>query len=124
MILRIDAKAALPVYEQIREQVTRMAVLGTLSAGTRLPTIRQLATDLGVAKGTVAKAYAILESAAVVESRGHKGTFVLEVDQAADSAEAVDGLRQSAEAYVVAVRQAGRDLDDAIEHLRTSWADL
>lgn len=124
MILRIDAQAALPVYEQIREQVTRMAVLGTLPAGTRLPTIRQLATDLGIAKGTVAKAYTLLESTAVVESRGHKGTFVLEPDVAGTSEDVAAGLREAAEAYVVSARQSGRSLDDAIDELRTAWRSM
>jgi len=123
MILRIDARAALPVYEQIREQVTRMAVLGTLPAGTRLPTIRQLAADLGIAKGTVAKAYSLLESTAVVESRGHKGTFVLGPDRA-DDLGAAAGLRDAAEAYVVSARQAGRDLEAALEELRAAWGDI
>lgn len=46
---------------------------GVLTSGARPPTIRQLATDLGLAKGTVAKAYALLESASAVESPGHPG---------------------------------------------------
>lgn len=124
MILRIDAKAALPVYEQIREQVTRMAVLGTLPAGTRLPTIRQLAADLGIAKGTVAKAYAMLESTAVVESLGHKGTFVLDAERDHASAEAARNKREAAEAYVVSARQSGQDLDAAIEQLRIAWGEM
>lgn len=124
MILRIDAQAALPVYEQIREQVTRMAVLGTLPAGTRLPTIRQLAADLGIAKGTVAKAYTLLESAAVVESRGHKGTFVLEPEATAAVPDASMALREAAEAYVVSARQSGRDLGAAIDEIRTAWGEM
>lgn len=123
MILRIDTTIALPVYEQIREQVTRMAVLGTLPAGTRLPTIRQLAADLGLAKGTVAKAYAILESSAVVESRGHKGTFVLEPDHT-EPADAAADLRAAAEAYVVSARQSGRGVEEAIAQLRSAWREM
>jgi DNA-binding transcriptional regulator YhcF (GntR family) len=41
--------------------------------------------DLGLAKGTVAKAYELLELSAVVESKGHKGTFVRDVGAACDS---------------------------------------
>ncbi len=121
MILRVDPSQALPVYEQIRQQVTRMAVTGTLAPGTRLPTIRQLAADLGLAKGTVAKAYELLEQSAVVESKGHKGTFVRDVAPAADTVQAVDGLREAAEAYVVAARQWGADLDGARTALDDAW---
>ena len=57
MILSVDPDRALPVYEQVREQIKRMVAAGTLQAGTRLPTIRQLAADLGLAKGTIERAY-------------------------------------------------------------------
>jgi len=123
MILRVDPSQALPVYEQIRQQVTRMAVTGTLPPGTRLPTIRQLAADLGLAKGTVAKAYELLELSAVVESKGHKGTFVRHVGAAAeaDAGQAADGLREAAEAFAVAARQLGADLDTAHAALDDAW---
>lgn len=123
MILRVDPSQALPVYEQIRQQVTRMAVTGTLAPGTRLPTIRQLAADLGLAKGTVAKAYELLELSAVVESKGHKGTFVRDVGTVgpADASQAADGLREAAEAFVVAARQLGADLDCARTALDDAW---
>lgn len=119
MILDVDPSSALPVYEQIRQQITRMAVAGVLPAGTRLPTIRQLANDLGLANGTVAKAYALLESAAVVESRGHRGTYVAEVDD--ESAVSVAPLNQSAQSYAISARQQGCGLDDAIAELRRQW---
>ncbi len=77
MKLRVDSTLALPVYEQIREQVVRMVLAGTIEPGTRLPTIRQLANDLQLAKGTVAKAYTLLEEAKILETRGHRGSFIL-----------------------------------------------
>lgn len=60
MILEVDPADPTPVYEQLRAQIVQMVAAGTLTAGTRLPTIRQLATDLGIAKGTVARAYEAL----------------------------------------------------------------
>ena len=124
MILRVDPTQALPVYEQIRQQVTRMAMTGTLPAGTRLPTIRQLAADLGLAKGTVAKAYELLELAAVVESKGHKGTFVRALDDIGDPARATTGLGEAADAFVVAARQYGADLATARAALDEAWRRL
>jgi len=122
MILRIDAAAALPVYEQIRQQVTRMALAGTLPVGARMPTIRQLASDLGIAKGTVARAYEILESSAVVESRGSRGTFVL----APPSIPIADvaSLTEAAEAYVVTARQSGASLSEAESAIKQAWKNL
>lgn len=121
MIIRVDAKLALPVYEQIREQVTRMAVAGTLEAGARLPTIRQLAKDLQLAKGTVAKAYALLESSNVVESRGHKGTFI--APQRVTTKVDGETLGRSAESYMTTARQLGFDFDTAVEELRSRWIE-
>ncbi len=125
MILRVDADLALPVYEQIREQITRMAVTGTLTEGTRMPTIRQLANDLKLAKGTVAKAYALLESSGVVESRGHKGTFLAAIAPGEGlSRKAVAGeLGAAADAFVVAARQLGVTGDEAVAAVQRHWIE-
>ena len=49
---------------------------GELPAGTRLPTVRQLAADLGLAANTVARAYRELEADGVIATHGRRGTFV------------------------------------------------
>ena len=66
MILEIDPRSAIPPYEQLRQQVTALVLGGALEAGDRLPASRQLANDLGLAGGTVARAYRELESDGVV----------------------------------------------------------
>lgn len=74
--LRIDARDSAAPYEQICRQILAGTTDGTLPIGTKLPTVRALATELGVAPGTVAKAYTQLEQSAVVEGRGRAGTFI------------------------------------------------
>jgi GntR family transcriptional regulator len=74
VILRVDPGSAVPPYEQIRTQVATMAATGVLPVGTRLPPIRQLARDLGLAGGTVARAYRELEAAGVIVTRGRHGS--------------------------------------------------
>lgn len=125
MIIRVDAGLALPVYEQIREQVTRMAVSGTMPEGTRMPTIRQLANDLSLAKGTVAKAYSLLEESGIVESRGHRGTFIVDVarQSASDDESIAVDLATAADAFVIAARQLGVSPEQAAEAVRTRWID-
>jgi DNA-binding transcriptional regulator YhcF (GntR family) len=125
VIIAVDAGLALPVYEQVRQQVTRMAVTGTLEPGQRLPTIRQLAADLGLAKGTVAKAYELLEADRVIETRGRKGSFITDSAASAKPAEKrqVD-LAQAAEALVVVARQLGVDLDATTEAVDDAWRRL
>jgi GntR family transcriptional regulator len=120
MMLRVDSSLPLPVYEQIREQVVRMVTAGTLSPGTRMPTIRQLASDLGLAKGTVAKAYALLEEAEVLVTRGHRGSFVRS-PPAGGSTIDHESHATLAENYVVATKQLGVDLESAVAEVERAW---
>ncbi|MGH3652774.1 GntR family transcriptional regulator [Glutamicibacter sp.] len=94
--IRVDLEAATPPYEQIRSQIASLISLGELPAGTKLPTVRALATDLGVAAGTVARAYKELEAEGLITSRRRAGTVVNErpqpVDTGADLLAAVDHL--------------------------------
>ena len=123
MILSVDPRRALPVYEQVREQIRRMIAAGTLTPGTRLPTIRQLAADLGLAKGTIERAYELLEGDAVIERRGRNGTYVAEV-AASTEREQTLGLELAAEALVIVARQLGADEDAAVLALRAVWQRL
>lgn len=74
--ITIDLTSAIPVYEQIRSQVAGLVAVGTLVRGERLPASRDLARDLGIAVGTVQRAYRELEATGVVESRRRTGTVV------------------------------------------------
>ncbi|QOV37256.1 GntR family transcriptional regulator [Streptomyces ferrugineus] len=74
--LRVDTASPVPPYEQIRAQLAALVYSGQLPEGERLPTIRQLASDLGLAAGTVARAYRELEAAALIRTRRGAGTRV------------------------------------------------
>ncbi|MCA0331132.1 MAG: GntR family transcriptional regulator [Actinobacteria bacterium] len=112
MILTVDPSSAVPPYEQIRAQLEAMVASGTLEAGDRLPSIRQLAHDLGLATGTVARAYAELESAGLVVSRRRTGTVVAD-GVAASPSERRRRLSEAAEQYARAVALLGVAPDDA-----------
>lgn len=74
--LVVDPGAPVPPYEQIRSQLRAHIGTGALAAGDRLPTVRALAAHLGVAVGTVARAYSELQQAGAVVSRRRTGTVV------------------------------------------------
>ncbi|GAB3807084.1 GntR family transcriptional regulator [Micromonospora zhanjiangensis] len=76
MIIQIDPQSPVPPYEQVRAGIAARAADGGLPAGTRLPTVRELAAELGLAANTVARAYRELEQAGLVHTRGRHGTFV------------------------------------------------
>ena len=91
-----------------------------LEPGHRLPTIRQLAADLGLAKGTVAKAYEILESDAVIATRGRKGSFVLE-GRVTNLADRTAALAAPIDSLVVSAKQIGADLDEVRLAVERAW---
>jgi GntR family transcriptional regulator len=74
--LHVSSEDPTPPYEQLRRQFAALISQGVLSEQDRLPPLRQLASDLGLAVGTVARTYRELESAGLVASRRGGGTRV------------------------------------------------
>ena len=72
----IDSASPVPPFEQIRVQIIGLIETGTLVDGERLPSVRQLAGDLRVAPGTVARAYKEMEETGLLVSRRGAGTGV------------------------------------------------
>lgn len=73
----IDPNSTVAPYEQLRSQLAFQVRSGALAVGDRLPTVRQLANDLGIAKNTVVRAFRELEESGLVIGAGRKGTIVL-----------------------------------------------
>lgn len=105
--ITIDAEAAAAPYEQLRGQIAEEAREGRLPVGYKLPTVRGLAEQLGLAANTVAKAYRVLESDGVIETRGRHGTYI-----AAGDARAREVAAAAAE-YVSRTHRLGLDQDAA-----------
>ena len=114
MILSVDPDSPVPPYEQIRSQVASMIASGVLADGTRLPPIRQLADDLGLAGGTVARAYRELEDQGSIVTRGRHGSFVQASAPRRVSKESMTLLEQAAHAFAVRASQLGFGADDSL----------
>lgn len=78
MNIRISKRSDEPVYEQIRRQIAELVENGLLEAGSRIPSVRQLAHNFGISKNTAAQAYDELAAAHLIVSRPGSGTFVCE----------------------------------------------
>ena len=111
MKLNIDAGLPEPPYAQLREEVRRQVTTGELAAGTRLPPVRTLASELGLAPNTVAKAYRELEHLGVIETRGRAGSFV-SGDRVARAA------REAAQEYADRVTALGVAPGEAVNLVR------
>ena len=104
--LVVDPESPESPFEQVRAQVEAQIRSGRLLPGDRLPTVRALAAQLGLAVNTVARAYKLLEAAGLVETHSRAGTTVASGAHAAEAA-----LGALAAQFVAEARQAG--LDDA-----------
>ena len=114
MIIRLTGSA--PPAEQIRDQIRGLVASGRLGAHDRMPSVRQLARDLDVAPGTVAKAYRSLEAEGYLTARAGGGTRV------SDGATMTSmPVLEAARVFVEASIRADTDLDDAVRILRAVW---
>ena len=104
MLISVDTSSPVPVYEQLRSQLQRLIASGQLPVGTRLPTIRQLAADLGLASATVSRVYDLLAHDGWVVGAGRRGTVVQ--TRVADAALDAD-VREAAEHLALLARQGG-----------------
>jgi GntR family transcriptional regulator len=124
VILQLDPASPVPPYEQLRAQITTMVATGVLVRGARLPPIRQLARDLGVATATVARAFRELERDQIVATRGRHGTFVLDAPARVAAAERDQRLLAAAHSFAVQARQLGVDPEQALHHARSALEAL
>jgi len=113
MLITTDPGGATPPYEQVRMQIAALVHAGELVAGARLPTVRRLAGDLGLAPNTVARSYRELENDGIIETRGRNGSFV------SRQGTANERLGQAAaDVYIDRMRQLGIGPDDAISYVQ------
>jgi GntR family transcriptional regulator len=76
MILRINFQSDIPIYEQIRRSVIEGIGTGKLVSGESLPSVRQLAADLGINLHTVNKAYSMLKDEGFVQVHRKRGVII------------------------------------------------
>lgn len=74
----VNPKSKQPIYEQLVEQLRRQLTLGGMEAGAAMPSVRQLASELGINPNTIQKAYRRMEEEGMIESVPGRGSFVTE----------------------------------------------
>jgi DNA-binding transcriptional regulator YhcF (GntR family) len=112
---RPNQASTVPLFEQLRLHVIKLADSGELPPGTRLPAVRGLAELLDVAPHTVARAYKELEAAGVVATRGRNGTLVRARD------ERWSALSVAAGQYAAAARAQGASFAEAVQLLAAAY---
>lgn len=84
-MITIDYRSRVPIYDQIVNGIIRLKTMGVLKDGDKLPSVRTLATQIGINPNTVQKAYAILESNGLIYSVSGKGSFISGDETAANA---------------------------------------
>jgi DNA-binding transcriptional regulator YhcF (GntR family) len=103
----VDPALELPPYQQVFEQIRGAIERGDLAAGSPLPTVRQLAGDLGIAPNTVARAYSELQAAGWLVGDGRRGTHVAGNVPRLDRQSRLLDLRETIERFVDTMRHRG-----------------
>ena len=112
--IEIDPGSAVPPFEQLREALISRIAEGSLAPGTKLPPVRALAAELGLAANTVARSYKELEAAGFVQTQGRNGTIVAPT---LGDAERHQKALQLTREYVAAMSAIGVPRAEAREYL-------
>jgi GntR family transcriptional regulator len=103
-VIKVDATSFVPIYEQIKQEIGRLAATGRLKAGDPLPSIRDLAASVIVNPNTVARAYRELEQEGIIATQQGRGSVVAE--------------RARPDAERVLRAHLGRVMDEAVAEAR------
>lgn len=112
----VDPDSGVAPWRQVRDQLFHLVRTGALPVGSRLPTIRQLAGDLGLAAGTIARVYRELEAAGILRTARRQGTVVAAVPATPDTA-LVDAARR----YAAVAAGLGVDPHTAAAAVHAAW---
>ncbi|KAA9161618.1 GntR family transcriptional regulator [Amycolatopsis acidicola] len=114
----VDTENGVAPWRQVHDQIVRAISGGALAEGTRLPPIRQLARDLGLASGTVARAYRELETSGWVSTARAKGTVVTVPSDRPDPGAL---LAAAAAEFAARAQELGADSETAIAAVKAQW---
>ena len=112
MVITIDQLSDEPIYLQLRSQIVSAIARGELASGDALPSVRSLASDLGINLHTVNKAYAVLRDEGYVAMRGRSGAFITDYPVNASASRREEGqarITDSLERLALEYRAQGGD---------------
>ncbi len=115
--ITIDSDSGIPIWLQLRNRLIYLIVSGQFKVGEKLPTVRELAVDLGVNYNTVSKVYQDVERDGYIVSKRGKGTFVAERDLSADENKASEADHLTDE-FIRQCREIGVPRKDIVDLVR------
>ena len=104
MLIKVNTRGFVPLYEQVKAEIRRLAALGAVKPHDPLPSIRELAADILVNPNTVARAYRELEQEGLIYTQKGRGSFL--------SARRAQDMGRDIEAHL------NRKMDEAVREIR------
>lgn len=123
-LLRVDPADPRPIWRQIEEGVQNLVAARRLAPGDPVPSVRDLARELQVNPGTVAKAYQRLVDGGVLAVRRGEGTYVAEAPAETGDGQRAQRLGEGAARYASVAATLGATRGEAVERLRQAWTTL
>lgn len=121
--LTVDSSLEIPPYQQVVEQIRAGIERGELQADSPLPTVRQLAGDLGIAPNTVARAYSELQNEGWLVSDGRRGTRVAR-SLPLDGSLRLRALGEAVDRLMASLRHRGFTLEEVAGEFRRRLAAI
>ena len=116
-MINLDYQSRTPIYEQIIKQIEKYVSLGVLNPKEQIPSIREMASTLGINPNTVKKAYSELENKGVIQTFSTKGTFISEnVDEIRNIN--IDSKINEIKGIINELEKIGVTKDEIIEKLK------
>lgn len=118
----LNPSSGVPIYRQIVDQIRRQCAAGALADGDLLPSVRSIATSLGINPMTVSKAYSQLEAEGLVERKRGVGMVVTPQSNPNTPESPQQALAEDSQKLVDHAKQLGVSLPDLIDHLNELWS--
>jgi GntR family transcriptional regulator len=126
LAIEVDFRSKVPITLQIVEAIKARVSAGRLRPNDQLPTVRQMAADLGVNFNTVARGYRLLDDAGLISTQQGRGTYVLESAAPERSRRlrqaTLDGLVRSFLATAARLGYSPEDVERRLGTLMARWA--
>lgn len=120
----IDLKSTKPIYEQIIDFMKEQSLKGNLKEGDKLPSVRQLASQLQVNPNTVSKAYIELERQKIIETIRGKGTFIKSITNIRKDEEKLGQIREQLKSICIELKYMGLEQEDVHHEVAVIYQTL
>ena len=117
IMVNLDYQSRIPIYEQIVNGIENYVALGILKEKTQIPSIREMASNLGINPNTVKKSYDILENKGIITTISTKGTFIADDTKKATN-DKIDKEINIIKEKIINLTKMGISYEEIIERIK------